>query len=267
MTRRRWKVGIAAGLVVAAGGLFAAASPRAARPETPRAAAGCPSLARVASFHGLVNSLSFSGTATGTDPGNGGSQTIGLEREASNLQLKLAAKVTGALPGYGVVTFFTGKSKSGAISAVDTFANTGTGQKGTVNAIGLPKVLSAAALFSAKLCAYQLEVTYVVKNRFTGDSAVEPGLSISGSAITPRRPIPASLKLTGAAMIHAYRGGCANSQPPDPHGCFQFGGDWANDFDTLESCGSVVAVNCGPPDQPEGTAQIRWNFSPAFAKK
>ncbi len=265
MTPGRWKAGIAVG-VVAAAGLLVASTSRADRPQMQHAAAGCPSLARVASFNALVNSVSFSGSVTGKAPGAGGTETIGLLRDASNLRVTLGGKVAGPLPGFGVVTFFSGKSKTGAVSAKDTFAMSGGGPKGTVNAIGLPKLLSATVLLSSKLCAYQLMVTYVVKNNFTGDAAIKPGLSITGSAITPRRPIPASLKLSGVATIHSYLSGCARSTPPDPQGCFQFGGSWALDFDTLERCGSIVAVNCGPPDKPEGTAHIRWSASPTFAK-
>lgn len=246
--------------------LFASPVSRAAGSEARHASAGCPSWNRVRSFRGLVNTLSFSGVAKGDEPGLGGSRTIGLDRDATNLQIKLDAKVSGSLPGFGSLTFFTGKTKVGSISAVDTFGSTGSGMKGTSNAIGVPRFVTASLVLWPKGCLYQLQVSYDVKASFSGDQAIRPGADIWGGAYTPRRPIPASLKLGGASLIQAYHDGCAGARPPDVHGCFQFGGDWANDFDTLKRCHSIVAVNCTPARHTEGAAHISWSLTPIFAK-
>lgn len=269
MTRRSWKLVLlatGAGVSAAAVALLAP-PPSPAAPSAGRASSSsCASWAHVKSFNGLVNSLTFSDRAQGASPGVGGTRTIAFDREASNLQIRLGTQLTGSLPGFGSLTFFNGKTKGGSISAIDTseFSN-GPSLQGAVNAIGLPQFVSATLILWPKGCEYQLQVQYAVKTRYTGSKASQPRSGIWGGAFTPRRPIPASLKLSGVAAIQAYHDGCSTARPPDAHGCFEFGGDWANDFDTLKRCHSVTAVNCAPAAHSEGVAYIRWNLAPTFA--
>ena len=62
----------------------------------------------------------------------------------------------------------------------------------------------------------------------------------------------------------AYYEGCSGSEPPG--GCYEIadldgGYAWAQGFDMLKTCGSVVASSCGAEGQ-EGTASFSWSISP-----
>lgn len=260
-------------LVVAAAAAVVAsvaASPSHAGARGARAgAAPCPGFAHVASYHGVV-SASFTATASGSDPGNGGTQTIALDRKATNLKLTLGGKIVSRVPAYAGATFFLGKASGGAVSVGDTFANTGTGFKGSVHGGG-PAVPGAAALaLFPSTCRYQFGFSFGAHTSFGGDDAIHPGLSVHGSAYGPSRHIPPSsaLKLAGSVQVGVYET-CRVSlpyEPPPQDGCYVAGGGWTTDFATLFFCNSVVAANCKPEDEQEGTAHISWSLVPSFGK-
>jgi hypothetical protein len=260
-----WLLAAAAAVVA----LLLASPSRASRHERLSAASSCPSFARVKSFHGLAGTLSFGASASANDASSGGTETIVLSRNGSNLPINLTAKVvskvsTGGLAG---VTIFVGKGSGGTVSVGDTFANSGSGLIGKLQSSGPPSFITAAVGLNPTLCIYQLEVAFGAPAVFSGDETVDPGKGVTAAVYSPREHIPASLKLSGSAQVEALHSGCPGPDPnaPPVTGCYQFGGGWANDFSTLESCHSVEAVNCGPDDQPEGTASFSWSLTPKFA--
>jgi len=68
------------------------------------------------------------------------------------------------------------------------------------------------------------------------------------------------------ADVPAYYDGCAGSEPHG--GCYEFSGlagggyQWAQEFDMLKTCGSVVAATCAAEGQ-EGSASFSWSVSPS----
>jgi hypothetical protein len=70
----------------------------------------------------------FTETTSGEDPGEGGTETVRLDRQASNLRIdvqKEEVTKTG--------TEFSGGATHGNVEVDDTFANTGTGFSGSLS--------------------------------------------------------------------------------------------------------------------------------------
>jgi hypothetical protein len=246
--------------------VFALCASAAALAAAPIAASACPSLRSVNSFRGHAD-LGFSATASGQDPGNGGTETVGLSRSVSSVQIRLTAK---KVIGGGVVVF-TGKASGGAVSVSDTFNNTGTMQSGAEDYGGpvtnqLPNFGSAELFLNTRSCKYQFEVGLGAETTFSGDAAVQPGATVTGFAYGERRHIPNSLNLSGATTPDVYDNNCPGSPFVTGRACYAFGGGWTTDFDTLKRCHSVVAANCGPSGEPLGTATFSWSLQPQSGK-
>jgi hypothetical protein len=228
----------------------------------PTASAACRSVASVKSFHGNAG-LTFSGTESGDDPRNGGTETVSLDREADSLQISLTTR-KALLHG---VYVFTGKATGGTISVTDTFDNTGTtfhgqetysGPSSTAN----PNFTTVAAFLSTRTCKYQLQVGFDTATQYSGDPAVQPGASVNGLAYSDRMQIRRDLRLSGSAAPNAYADSCPGNPFLTGQGCYVFGGGRTTDFEGLAECQSVVAVNCGPAG-PRGSAELAWALSPS----
>lgn len=228
---------------------------------------GCVSAAHVRSFHGKVSDT-FNGTIGEPDAGQGGTETVALSRQA-NLQF------TWRYIGGAVVKqrdYIAGGPTGGSIGVDDSYDHSGTGSSGSLQ--GSPRVGGASALIVLypKVCMYQVEMSFLGEGTVSGNLAPQdtPLTQYSGSAYTPRKPIPASLHLFGSASIDAYSSGCSGHpndrfNPPDELGCYEFGGGWTADYAILEQCHAPFGGTCGPHDDPEGSATITWNLMPVVA--
>jgi len=236
---------------------------------TPAVAAACPKWSKVKAFRGSADTA-FDGTATGSD-NNGGTVTVGLDR-AGSVNIDLG----GRIPKSGsAMTEFLGGTGGGILRVDDTYtdANGGSSTTGrqTADGPGVTDGVSNLAflVLSPSSCTYQLHIAFGVKTTSTGDWPTSPDPGAGGIAITPVRHIPSNLKLFGTADVQAYYDGCAGSAPHG--GCYEFTGlrggyEWAQEFDTLKTCGSVVASACSPEGQ-EGTATFSWSISPSTPPK
>ena len=120
-------------------------------------------------------------------------------------------------------------------------------------------------------CTYQLEVSFAVRTTSTGSWPTPPDAGAGGIVYSPKKHIPASLKLSGNVTVPAYYDGCAGEPPAG--GCYEFAGipgggsSWVQEFDTLKSCGSSQPSPSGCPDgEQEGTAQFSWRLTPTLRK-
>jgi hypothetical protein len=246
----------------------------AAMAAAPAAAGACPSLAGLRGFHGS-GSASFNATASGEIPGTGGVETVTLARRNSSQRIDLGGKVKGKTVHVGgktirLATIFLGRAHGGSITIGDRRSATGSSVVESLSAAGplkLPGAGAAAVVLFPQVCAYQLEFSFDEATAPHGAETVQSGLGAGGSALTPKRRIPASLKLSGGAGVSAYYSGCSDSEPPDEQGCYQFSDGFATDFVTLQTCHSIVAVGCSSDEEPMGDAHVSWNLTPAFAKK
>lgn len=83
----------------------------------PSLASACPSLAKEQSFVGTV-SMSFSGSASGSNASDGGTLTVSLDRTASDLRVEVKRGPSSAL---GAV--FGGSVTGGTITVDDQYAD------------------------------------------------------------------------------------------------------------------------------------------------
>lgn len=223
----------------------------------PVAANACASLARVQGFDGGAH-MAFSNSASG-DNGSGGTETISLNRTASNLKVDLTRRVPSRLPGYVV---FLGKVTGGDVSVHDSF-DSGAGATGELTHKGYTQPGFAVLSISTRACRYTLQLSFGVHASFSGN-AQEPSGGVTGSAYTGDRNIPGSLKLAGAPVPDAFYNNCEvklvglGGRP-----CYAFGGGWSTDFITLFQCHSVTAVSCSSSDRV-GTALFSWDLKPRF---
>jgi hypothetical protein len=236
---------------------------------TPAIAAACPHWSNVKAFRGDADTA-FDGTATGSD-NNGGTVTVGLDR-AGSVKIDLG----GRIPKSGsAMTEFLGGTGGGILRVDDTYADTGGGTsttgRQTADGPGVRDGFSNLAflVLSPSSCTYQLHISFGVVTTSTGDWPSPPDPGAGGVAITPVRHIPSNLKLFGTVDVPAYYEGCAGSAPHG--GCYEFSGlrggyAWAQEFDMLKTCGSVVASSCAPEGQ-EGTATVSWSISPSTPPK
>jgi hypothetical protein len=237
---------------------------------TPAGAAACPQWSKVKAFRGTANTV-FSGTATGSD-NNGGTVTVELNRSGS-----VNVDLAGRIPKSGSsATEFLGGTGGGTLLVHDTYSDVGGGQTTSGGQMGDGPGATAALsnlafmTLNPSSCTYQLHISFAVVTTSTGDWPTPPDPGAGGFAVMPARRIPSNLKLVGTAEVPAYYDGCSGSQPPG--GCYEFGGfeggyAWAEEFDMLKNCGSVVAASCGPSDQQEGTATVSWSMSANPAPK
>jgi len=227
-------------------------------------AAGCPKWSKVRAFRGDADTA-FDGTVSGSD-NNGGTVTVALDRAGSvKIDLPVRTPKFGSGP-----TEFLGGTGGGTVRVDDTYvdANGGGATRGMQTADG-PGVrdgfsnLAALVLYPAS-CTYQLRIAFGVPTTSTGDWPTSPDPGAGGVAVTPVRHLPSTLKLFGTAEMPAYYEGCSGSDATG--GCYEFAGlhggyQWAEEFDTLKTCGSVVASSCSPEGQ-EGTATVSWSIAP-----
>lgn len=256
--RRRWLVGLTGALCVLSALLV-----------LPAVATACPKWSKIKGFRGDADT-SFDGTVSGSD-NNGGTVTVGLDR-AGSVKIDLA----GRIPKSGnTFTEFLGGTGGGILRVDDTYTDIIDGAvqaagKQTADGPGVTHNLSDLAflVLNPTTCTYQLHIAFAVLTTSTGDWPTTPDPGAGGFAITPRRPIPASLKLVGSADVPAFYENCSGSNPVG--GCYEFAGldggyQWAQEFDMLKTCGSVVASSCGPEGQ-EGTAHYEWSIKPSTSK-
>lgn len=233
----------------------------------PALASACPKWSKVKAFSGHADT-SFDASVSGSD-NNGGTVTVALDRAGS-----LKIDLTGRIPKSGSgMTEFLGGTSGGILRVGDMYADSTEGTAGGQTGDG-PVVKSlqdlAFLVLSSASCTYQLHFSYGVKTTSSGEWPMPPDPGAGGVAVTPAHHIPSSLKLLGTADVPAYYEGCSGSSPHG--GCYEFEGlnggyAWAQEFDMLKTCGSVVASSCGPEGQPEGNATISWGISPAAAPK
>jgi hypothetical protein len=210
--------------------------------------------------------MSFSKSASGDDAQHGGVKSIALNRSAYALVVNLTPKVVSKYE-HGRYVFFAAKATGGEISVKDT--NAGTTQKGELSYDGALSTRfpnSATLIFDLVACKYVFEVGYAVKAKFTGDDALRPYTTVSGSAVGLRYGIPADLQLHNADYPDA--GGAACQDPIQTgDACFSFTGGWSHDFTTLFKCHSLTAQGgCATDDKPAGNAIFTWSLSPVYAK-
>jgi len=236
---------------------------------TPAAAAACPKWSAVKAFRGSADTA-FDETATGSD-NNGGTVTVELNRSGS-VNIDLGGRIPKSGSGQ---TEFLGGTGGGILRVGDNYTDTNAGQsttgKQTADGPGVHDGFSNLAflVLHPSSCTYQLDISFGVKTTSTGDWPTAPDPGAGGVAITPERHIPSNLKLVGTADVPAYYDGCAGSSPSG--GCYEFAGleggyEWAQQFDMLKTCGSVVASSCSPEGQ-DGTATFSWSISPSPAPK
>ena len=241
----------AARLVIAVGALGGALL------VAPTAASACPSLAKAEAFQGTA-STSFSATASGDD-NNLGTTTVSLSRSADALRIDLSIVGSSA-----VGTVFEGAATGGAVNVNDhyTDSNPDGTTTGAQSASGPTDPNSSAQLVTvAGTCDYQLFLGWGIHTTEMGQWPNPPDTnpSVDGNAQTPPTPIPVDMNISGTATVPAYGGAPANMGKP----FYEIGSDaFAQEFETLSECHSVVTSSCGPNDQPEGTATISWNLSP-----
>ncbi len=152
-------------------------------------------------------------------------------------------------------TEFLGGTGGGILRVDDTYTDSNGGTittgKQTGDGPGVRDGFSNLAflVLHPGSCTYQLHISFGVETSSTGDWPTIPDGGAGGVAITPERHIPSNLKLFGNAHVPAYYSGCSGSSPHG--GCYEIGGlhggnEWAQEFDTLKTCGSVVTLRCGP---------------------
>jgi hypothetical protein len=231
----------------------------------PAIANACPKWSKVKAFRGGVFTA-VDESASGSD-NNGGTVTVELDRSGSvHVDFPRRTPKSGSR-----LTEFLGGTGGGKLSVHDTYVDDDQGQltTGQQNADGPdvadnPMDLSFLVLYPSS-CTYQLHVSFAVETTSTGDWPMPPDPGAGGVAVTPRRRIPSNLQLHGVEEVPAYYEGCAGSNPEA--GCYEYAGldggyEWAQEFDMLKTCGSVVASSCGPEGQREGSATVNWNIKP-----
>jgi hypothetical protein len=238
----------------AAGGLARGVAPSA-----------CVSLDRVKSFHGTAH-MGFSSIATGQDPSQGplGSEEVGLYRSASPLDLTLGKKVV-----FGSDVVFSGRIHGGSVDISDDFHTSdgsGTDLSGSERYSGPPQPDgSGAALYvNTHTCTYQLQISVQVGTTFIGSEERMPDDAVANdAAYSPRKHVPASLKLVGSVESDAYYT-CPGNPLRTGEDCHQVSGGWATEFAMLKVCGSNDPKNCDPADEPVGTAGLVWSLAPTY---
>lgn len=233
---------------------------------------GCSRVASARSYSGIVH-MGFDAQASGpNEPGQPqyGIETVTLNRSLQSVKVDLTHKlvVKNRLTGRHVI--FSGKASGGNLKIDDTFADTRDNTEGRSSYSGevdnrAPNFGQASAVFDLDRCRYQLEVSFNVRTKFSGDDAIRPPLSASGGAYGPVKKVPASLKLNGTSSPDAFHS-CTGSPFMTGDACYGFDGGWTTDFMNLKRCGSAQSVNCGPDDQKVGDALLAWHLSPSYKK-
>jgi hypothetical protein len=228
----------------------------------PSSAGACANPANVKYFKGRAH-MAMSLSATGVDPGLGGSETATLTRKAQELRFTLGDKL---ISKEGAV-FFAGKVHYGQVAVEDSLVHSGSGLEGSYEfkgALGPPPTWGRAEVaMSRKKCRYELVVGWGVVTTFSGDEELAGARGAHASMESGPESIPHSLDITGGGNMDAYLG-CDDKLIPQA--CFSFGGTWTTNFATLALCGSVTAVGCKDDSEPVGTATVGWSLTPVFEK-
>ena len=234
----------------------------------PSAAVACPSWSGVAAMNGTATT-NFQGTASGSD-NEGGTLVIALSR-AGKVNVLLPKRIP---PTGDASTEFIGATSGGSLHVNDTSTDTFTSTAGSQSGDG-PVVTSttlgdlASLVLDRASCTYQLHIGFSVRTSSAGELPFGQDLGAGGFAITPVRPIPASLALVGSATVPVYYE-CVDFSPSPSGGCYgedeglNTASNWGGEYHLLKSCGSVVASNCNFGGQ-EGTASFSWNLSPTIS--
>ena len=202
----------------------------------------------------------------GEDPGEGGIETITLNRVATGLKANLDDRERRARR----TPPFIGRVSGGTVSVGDSFNNSGDGFTGQESYNGpvtnsLPNYGTADVIINhrASTCRYDVTVGYGVMTEFSGDEEVKPPPPVGASAASGPVPVPDSLKLSDSRTLPASLS-CADETVPEA--CYDFDGGWVTEFATLALCHSVEAVNCSSDTEPVGTAVLSWSLSPTFER-
>jgi len=250
-------VTLVAAAAAALGGVSSAAPPAAA-------AGACASLANTRSFHGQA-SASFDEDASGADPGSGGTETIDLEHNADHLVVNLTHKRAN-----GPLVVFTGKVSGGSLVVQDSFQNTGTTQSGQESYSGPVNADFSFATLTLDTtdCKYLLQVSFSATTSYTGDPSIQPDAGVTGAMYSGAQSIPSTLHLRGAVGTADAYDSCQESIGGPLPPCYQVGGGWVTDFETLVTC-HATSGNCPSGEQAVGTALLTWKLTPhiAFPKK
>jgi hypothetical protein len=245
----------------------------------PAAAGACPSWAHIKGFQGH-STTHFTGTASGSDNAGG---TVSVDLSRSGIAaIKLGARIPKS--GSGRVGFFGGTTASivgvtaTSIDVSDTYSD--RLPNGTITArqdasgaslAKTPEDLAFMTFVPGK-CTYQLHFGFAVKTTSTGQFAESalghPDNGAGANVITPPRKIPPGFKLHGTATVPVFYD-CFTGHHPT--GCYEYTGldstyAWAEAYDILKTCNSIVATSCGAAGTREGTATIGWALKPAVFK-
>jgi hypothetical protein len=248
---------------VAGATLAAAAFVLAAMAPTPAAASNCRRLKHVKSFHGHI-SFNFDGSASGSDPDSGGTETIDLHEHFQGVEVKLHRLPSNpALPN---LHQFVGDASGGNVSVQDSFENTGTGLDGQATYSGpVSKNGGAAGLtIGRKTCHYRLDPGFYVKPKFSGDSDVNPGF-IGFSTEPNIDGVGQGLTLkddqTGALLEIP----CGDADRTYMGSCFNLETNWLGDYFRLKECGSLDVSKCKlTENDPIGHGDTHWHLRPKF---
>lgn len=203
-------------------------------------------------------------TATGTDPGLGGTETVTLVRRAVELHLNLPKKLVGK---HGF-TFFSGTMTGGAVTVADALDTSADGFEASLAYNGpltrqLPIFGSADIAFDRRKCRYELLLGYGVKASFEGDASLETDPEATTTVDGGPEALPHSLHLSDGGSIDAFLS-CPDTQ--GPQACVSFDGTWTAEFATLALCGSTVSVSCKDDTEPVGSAHVGWSLTPTLEK-
>ena len=147
----------------------------------PALAAACPSWAKVKAFTGKAGDILFDESASGSD-GNGGTETVDLDRNATNLKIEFPARIPKTGSGF---TEFLGGTGGGLILVSDSYSDPSSGTTGaeTANAPdddNIPLASTSSLVLNPAGCTYQLGVSFAVRTASTGSWPTAPDTGAGG---------------------------------------------------------------------------------------
>jgi hypothetical protein len=227
----------------------------------PASAGACASVADVHAFTGHAY-ISFTGSASGPITGSGGSESIGIDRKGTTLELDLNHKVRGK-GKYAGIYIFSGKIWAGTISVEDAFGlSEGDVGEMTYSGNGAPAFGGASAFLDTANCRYVVAANFGVEAKYSGPGALQVGTGVSLAAVGDREKIPGNLHLVGGVGPDGYLG-CPGDPILDGNPCVEISGGWANDFTELKECGSFPPEGgCVTGEKPIGDGKFLWVLKP-----
>ncbi len=219
----------------------------------PALATACPSYDHVKAYS-ATSTVSYSQTATGNDDMDG-MATISI----SHRGLAVTTPHLTPVPVAHRTPFeYAGHTTGGTVSVSDSYTDqTFSEISGTQTASGTPTGGETIATFLSPVCSYQVTVSFGIPTASSGTWPTPPDLGVWAIAVSPARPIPGDLRLSGSATVPAQNSGS------DPlaqgsyvtYGLPGGGSQWESTLDDFST-----------PDQPVGTATFTWNLTPTLTK-